>query len=194
MNWEGLWLPLVEGHVDVGVVKEGDTVGFEEVDLLVDAAEGKGVRDAAVFGDDPVAGDAIRVRVDVQRIADDARPPRVSRQQSYLTIGGHLAARDLPDDIINQVECAAHGITSDGRGFVWLYYNTGGKKRRRGWERENAGKVGRENAGKVGRENAGKIGRENAWKVGRENSGKAERASVVIGGCGGCHWRLYVLK
>lgn len=116
---------MMEGHVDVGVVEEGDAVGFEEVDLLIDAAEGKGVGDAAVFGDDPVAGNAIRVRVDMQCIADDARPPRVARQQSHLTVGGYLAARDLPDDIINQVESAAHGITSVRRGFVWFYYNTG---------------------------------------------------------------------
>ena len=102
--------PLEALHVDMGVIDELDAVGFEEGDLFIAPAKRERIRNASVLRDDPVARNAGGVRIHMQGISDDARPPRVPRERSDLPVRGNLPLRDLPYDIINELISVGHRV------------------------------------------------------------------------------------
>ena len=48
-----------------------------------------------------MTGDDAGLGVDVQGVADHAAPVRIAREHRDLSVGRHLAAGDLPDDIVD---------------------------------------------------------------------------------------------
>ena len=56
----------------------------------------------------PVARNNARLRVDMQSIADDARPARIAGESRYLPVSRNAAARDFSYNIVYQFECGFH--------------------------------------------------------------------------------------
>lgn len=82
-------------------VRDRDAVRFQQRDLPVFAAEGKRGRNAPVAVDHAVAGNAVGVGVDVQRVTHHARPAGIAREQGDLPVGGDSAARNAAHDFID---------------------------------------------------------------------------------------------
>lgn len=96
-------VPEILFQVD-SAVDEGYALVFQESYLLVYASEGEGARRLAEAVHYPVAGDMLRVGVDVQGVADHPAPPRVAREHGYLSVGRHLAVGYPPYYIINKLK------------------------------------------------------------------------------------------
>jgi hypothetical protein len=81
---------------------------FEEGLLHILAAErerGGRLAQAVYY---PVARNNARLRVDMQSIADDARPARIAGESRYLPVSRNAAARDFSYNIVYQFECGFH--------------------------------------------------------------------------------------
>lgn len=78
--------------------------------MLVNAAEGEGGRGLAEAVDHAVAGNMFGVGIDVQGVADDAAPARVTREHGNLSVGRNPAVGNLFDHVIYQLKGIFHGL------------------------------------------------------------------------------------
>lgn len=82
----------------------GHSLGLQQFNLPVAAAESKGVRHTPETVDDPVTGYVRWIRIHMQRVADDPAPPRIAGEGRHLPIGGDPPPRNLSDNGIDAVE------------------------------------------------------------------------------------------
>ena len=100
--------PLIFLKIDSAGFIKFHALLFEEGLLHILAAErerGGSLAQAVYY---PVARNNARLRVDMQSIADDARPARIAGESRYLPVSRNAAARDFSYNIVYQFECGFH--------------------------------------------------------------------------------------
>ena len=104
-NEYSFYLPQISGKIHPTVRKKPNALVFEHLPLYALAAERKSGRHAALAVDYAVTGDHARLRIDVQSVAHNSCPPRISAKRGHLTVGCH---RSFGDSFYNLVYLAEH--------------------------------------------------------------------------------------